>query len=59
MAGEAGLRRSLAARMTRFLAIYHGAAGDSDKQQISADQQSRFLAAWGSVETGARGRRPG
>jgi len=29
--------------MTRFLAIYHGAASESDKGELSEEQQSEFI----------------
>lgn len=32
--------------MTRFLAIYHGAADQLEKRQLSADQQVEFMNAW-------------
>lgn len=32
--------------MTRFLAIYHGAADESDKAELSAEQQSELMTAW-------------
>lgn len=34
--------------MTRFLAIYHGAADQAEKQQLSEDQQAEFMSAWAS-----------
>lgn len=35
-------------RMTRFLAIYHGAAGELNKGDLSEEQQSEFMNAWAS-----------
>lgn len=32
--------------MTRFLAIYHGAADASDKEALTEDQQAEFMNAW-------------
>lgn len=34
--------------MTRFLAIYHGAADDLEKGRFTEDQQAEFISAWGS-----------
>lgn len=34
--------------MTRFLAIYHGAADEFEKEQLPSDQQAEFMSAWGS-----------
>lgn len=33
-------------RMTRFLAIYHGAADELEKGELSEEQQSEFMNAW-------------
>ena len=33
-------------RMTRFLAIYNGAADELDKRELSEEQQSEFMNAW-------------
>jgi len=32
--------------MTRFLAIYNGAADELDKRELSEEQQSEFMSAW-------------
>ncbi|WP_422745395.1 hypothetical protein ACN27E_24215 [Mycobacterium sp. WMMD1722] len=32
--------------MSRFLAIFHGAADEADKSEITAQQQSEFMSAW-------------
>ncbi|PRY23473.1 hypothetical protein [Pseudosporangium ferrugineum] len=32
--------------MSRFLAIYHGAADDAQKPEVSDEQQAEFLNAW-------------
>lgn len=32
--------------MGRFLAIYHGAADEPDKSELSDDEQTEFLNAW-------------
>lgn len=34
--------------MTRFLAIYHGAADQLEKGRLSAGQRAEFMAAWAS-----------
>ncbi|MGJ0223728.1 hypothetical protein ACQUZK_10035, partial [Streptococcus pyogenes] len=34
--------------MARFLAIYHGAADESAKGALSAEEQAAFLDAWAS-----------
>jgi hypothetical protein len=32
--------------MSRFLAIYHGAADDADKSEVSDEQRTEFMNAW-------------
>lgn len=34
--------------MGKFLAIFHGAADDASKSELSAEQQSEFMRAWGA-----------
>ncbi len=34
--------------MTRFLAIYHGAAGEPEKETLTEEQQTEFMSAWAS-----------
>ncbi len=34
--------------MTRFLALYHGAADQMEKEQLSEADQAEFMSAWAS-----------
>jgi hypothetical protein len=34
--------------MTKFLAIYNGAATEADKGELTEEQQSDFMSAWGA-----------